>query len=266
MAHDRLRRIAPGRRFRQEEQLMVVRIGVTAAALTVAVLAMGEALAASESDQAPKSTPTEAAAVPAPKPTSPADASVPSPNRDKVRLRTLVREQALKSGLPPQIADAVAEVESAYNISASGSYGEVGLMQVLPSTARMLGFSGSLSELAEPATNIRYGVTYLTGAWRLAGGDICTTVMKYRAGHGETRFSYRSVHYCQRVRAILTAQGYPVTGEVPTPTFGDPVVGAIGPVARGKTGRRKSRVNWAAYDTRMRSLTKVGASTLRIMQ
>ncbi|CAH1653658.1 MULTISPECIES: transglycosylase SLT domain-containing protein [unclassified Chelatococcus] len=246
---------------------MVVRTGVPVAALTVAVLAMGQALAAPENGQAPKpvATPAEAAVAPAPKPATP-EASVPSPGRDKVRLRALVREQALKSGLPPQIADAVAEVESAYNISASGSYGEVGLMQVLPSTARMLGFSGSLAELAEPATNIRYGITYLTGAWRLAGGDICTTVMKYRAGHGETRFSYRSVHYCQRVRAILTAQGYPVTGEVPTPTFGDPVVGAIGPVARGKTGRRKSRVNWATYDSRMRNLTKVGSSTLRIMQ
>lgn len=252
---------------------MVVRIGVTAAALTVAVLAMGKALAAPEGGQAPKPAPTEAAALPVPvpkpvpKPIPSAETSAPAPNRDKVRLRALVREQALKSGLPPQIADAVAEVESAYNISASGSYGEVGLMQVLPSTARMLGFSGSLAELAEPATNVRYGVTYLSGAWRLAGGDICTTVMKYRAGHGETRFSYRSVHYCQRVRAILTAQGYPVPGEVPTPTFGDPVIGAVGSVARGKSVRgRRSRVNWAAYDTRMRNLTKIGASTLRIMQ
>ena len=248
---------------------MVVRIGITAAALAVAVLTTGKALAAPESDQAPKQAPSAASAVPmpVPKPSLPAEATAPPPGRDKVRLRALVREQALKAGLPPQIADAVAEVESAYNISASGSYGEVGLMQVLPSTARMLGFSGSLAELAEPATNIRYGVTYLSGAWRLAGGDICTTVMKYRAGHGETRFSYRSVHYCQRVRAILTAQGYPVSGAVPTPTFGDPVVGTVGAVARGKSVRgRKSRVNWAAYDTRMRNLTKIGAATLRIMQ
>ncbi|CAH1661854.1 lytic transglycosylase domain-containing protein [Chelatococcus asaccharovorans] len=246
---------------------MVVKFGVAAAALIVAAFAMDGALAAPESGPPPRPAEPASASEPIPKPAPPAEASTPSPNRDKVRLRALVREQALKAGLPPQIADAVAEVESAYNISASGSYGEVGLMQVLPSTARMLGFSGSLAELAEPATNIRYGVTYLTGAWRLAGGDICTTVMKYRAGHGETRFSYRSVHYCQRVRAILTAQGYPVSGSVPTPTFGDPVVGTIGPVARGKSVRgRRSRVNWAAYDTRMRNLTKIGAATLRIMQ
>ena len=141
-------------------------------------------------------------------------------------------------------------------------------MQVLPSTARMMGFDGTLAELADPATNIRYGVDYLTEAWRLANGDICTTVMKYRAGHGETRFSYRSVDYCQRVRAVLTAQGYPVTGEVPKPTFGAPVVaGRAGGRRVGLARGRKSRLNWAAYDARMRAISsKVTASTLRIMQ
>jgi soluble lytic murein transglycosylase-like protein len=186
---------------------------------------------------------------------------------DRLELRVMVREHALRAGLPPQIADAVAEVESSYNPRASGSYGEVGLMQVLPSTARLLGFGGTLAELALPATNIHYGVAYLSEAWRLAKGDVCTTVMKYRAGHGETRFSYRSVDYCQRVRAILTAQGYPVTGEVPKPTFGEPVLAGHGGGRRAVARGRKSRVNWAAYDARMRALSsKVTASTLRIMQ
>jgi soluble lytic murein transglycosylase-like protein len=203
-----------------------------------------------------------------PSPAAP-PASAPAPAKaDPLALRVMVRERALREGLPPQIADAVAQVESGYSPAAVGSYGEVGLMQVLPSTARLMGFDGTLAELAEPATNIRYGVNYLTGAWRLANGDICTTVMKYRAGHGETRFSYRSVDYCQRVRAILAAQGYPVTGEVPKPTFGEPVVAgrAVGRrvgLARG----RKSRLNWAAYDARMRAISsKVTASSLRIMQ
>jgi soluble lytic murein transglycosylase-like protein len=92
-------------------------------------------------------------------------------------------------------------VESGYNPAAIGGVGEIGLMQILPSTPRMLGFAGSNSDLAVPATNIHYGVTYLARAWRLAGGDLCTAVMKYRAGHGETRFSYLSVNYCLAVRA-----------------------------------------------------------------
>jgi hypothetical protein len=93
-------------------------------------------------------------------------------------------------------------------------------MQVLPSTARMMGFSGSLTDLAVPDTNIRYGVSYLAQAYRLAGGDLCTAVMKYRAGHGETRFSYLSVDYCNKVRARMTGRGFAVAGTVPVATFG----------------------------------------------
>jgi hypothetical protein len=135
--------------------------------------------------------------------------------------RALVRAEAARVGLPPDIADAVAEVESGYHPDASGAAGEVGLMQVMPPTARMLGFAGSPAELAMPEVNVHYGVAYLAQAWRLAGGDICTATMKYRAGHGETRFSVKSVDYCLSVRAKLAARGYPVTGAVPVATFGD---------------------------------------------
>jgi hypothetical protein len=46
--------------------------------------------------------------------------------------------------------------------------------------------------------------------------------MKYRAGHGETRFSTRSVDYCLAVRTKLAARGYPVKGLAPTASFGEP--------------------------------------------
>jgi soluble lytic murein transglycosylase-like protein len=100
-----------------------------------------------------------------------------------------------------------------------GAAGEIGLMQVMPPTAQMLGFQGGKEQLADPAVNIALGVRYLAEANRLAGGDLCTTVMKYRAGHGETRFSARSVAYCLRARKILGRDGYEVTGEVPAVTL-----------------------------------------------
>ncbi|WP_162244921.1 transglycosylase SLT domain-containing protein, partial [Aminobacter sp. DSM 101952] len=93
--------------------------------------------------------------------------------------------------LPAEFALAVMEIESFYDPEARGGDGEVGLMQVMPATARMMGFRGTLDDLAEPRTNIALGVRYLAGAFRLAGGDLCTTVMKYRAGHAETRFRFR---------------------------------------------------------------------------
>lgn len=129
-------------------------------------------------------------------------------------------EEALRNGVPFELVNAVMAVESGYNPSARGDVGEIGLMQVLPSTAALMGFSGSLEILVKPEVNIAYGAQYLANAWHLAGGDICTAVMKYRAGHGETRFSERSITYCLRVRTRLRQAGFPVTGSVPKPTAG----------------------------------------------
>jgi hypothetical protein len=118
-------------------------------------------------------------------------------------FRHIGRAEALRNGIPFALVDAVMWVESGYNPRARGGVGEVGLMQVLPTTAALLGFTGSLARLAEPAINIAYGARYLAQAWRLAKGDLCTTVMKYRAGHAQTRFSPLSIQYCNKVRMHL---------------------------------------------------------------
>jgi soluble lytic murein transglycosylase-like protein len=172
--------------------------------------------------------------------------------------RALVKMEALHDGLPWEIADAVMAVESGYNPGAIGTSGEIGLMQILPSTARVAGFSGSDLDLAVPETNIHYGVNYLAEAWNLAGGDLCTAVMKYRAGHGETRFSYRSVDYCLAVRGKLFARGYPVTGSVPVATFGEAdgvsFSGRSGSRCRHCLGDASGRVNLAALNTQLSAL------------
>jgi soluble lytic murein transglycosylase-like protein len=156
------------------------------------------------------------------------ETALPATSDTQTRYRALIVREATQAGLAPEIAEAVMAVESGFNAGAIGGVGEIGLMQILPSTARMLGFSGSLAELAVPETNIHYGVTYLARAWRLAGGDLCTAAMKYRAGHGETRFSFLSVNYCLAVRAKLAARGFRVTGSVPVATFGEPLRGGCG--------------------------------------
>lgn len=168
---------------------------------------------------------------PTPKATATPPAAPPASIRDAIRAlpvgagrahyRAIIEKETARTGLPADIAEAVMAVESGFNPAVIGAAGEIGLMQLMPPTARMLGFSGSLSDLAQPEVNIHYGVTYLSQAWRLAGGDLCTAVMKYRAGHAETRFSQLSVNYCLAVRSKLAARGYPVTGSVPVATFGE---------------------------------------------
>src|SRR5260370_1090494 len=101
-----------------------------------------------------------------------------------------------------------------------GGVGEIGLRQIRPETAAMLGFRGSAEDLAKPETNIHYGVTYLSKAWRLANGDLCRTLMKYRAGHGEEIMTARSVNYCNRALNHLAALGSPLaTGHATPPAI-----------------------------------------------
>jgi hypothetical protein len=169
--------------------------------------------------------------------------------------RALIAKEAAQQGLAPEIAEAVTAVESGFNPGAIGGAGEIGLMQILPSTARMLGFTGTTSDLAVPETNVHFGVIYLAQAWRLAGGDLCTAVMKYRAGHGETRFSYLSVNYCVAVRGKLFARGYPVTGNVPVATFGAAgLAPARGCGRRCRGAARIGTVNIAALNTRLSAI------------
>ena len=156
-------------------------------------------------------------------------------------LPLVTREAALR-GLPPEIADAVAMVETGYRPNAVGSSGEIGLMQVMPATAAQLGFRGTLDDLADPATNIQRGGAYLSRAGAAAGGDICRALTKYRAGLGEEVTSPLSAQYCARAtawlmggRATLDHPGGPASAGAPW-TFvaaPDPYVVAMPPIPEG---------------------------------
>ncbi len=171
------------------------------------------------------------------------------------------------TGLPADIADAVVHVESNYDPAVIGGVGEIGLMQIRPETAAMLGFRGSAEDLAKPETNIHYGVTYLSKAWRLANGDLCRTLMKYRAGHGEEVMTKRSVNYCNRARNHLAGLGSPLaTGTTPPAIIPASVLANISPklvlnspkdvYAQYKQGTpAASRAFWAAHEARVRAIT-----------
>ncbi|MFF9553397.1 lytic transglycosylase domain-containing protein [Methylobacterium fujisawaense] len=136
-------------------------------------------------------------------PVPPVAAPAPAVADARARFLPLIAREAAGTGLPLAVADAVARIESGYDPTVVGSVGEVGLMQVRPTTAAMLGFRGTVAELAAPEINVRYGVRYLAEAWRRADGDLCRALMKYRAGHGSEVISPLSQLYCARAQAIL---------------------------------------------------------------
>ena len=128
----------------------------------------------------------------------------------RARLLPMLQAEATRQGVPPALADAVAMVETGYTENAVGTSGEIGLMQVMPATAAMLGFAGSSTDLFKPETNIHFGVAYLARAWAASGGNVCRALMKYRAGVGQEGYSPLSIQYCQRASAWLSAQNSPL--------------------------------------------------------
>lgn len=121
----------------------------------------------------------------------------------QVPYHELISSYSRQYGVSPQLASAVIKIESNFNAKARGAHGEVGLMQIKPETARAMGYTGNTAGLYDPATNLKYGIKYLAMAHQLGGGDMCSAILRYNAGHGATRMNPTSKRYCGQVQAMI---------------------------------------------------------------
>ena len=97
-------------------------------------------------------------------------------------VRRLIDQWADHYDVPRSLVHRVVQRESNYNPAArNGPY--YGLMQILPATARGMGFRGQPSQLLDPDTNLRYAVRYLRGAWLVADGNQDAAVRWYASGY-----------------------------------------------------------------------------------
>jgi soluble lytic murein transglycosylase-like protein len=131
------------------------------------------------------------------------NAAAATPQLAKAQYSSIVSRYAAAYGVPAELAHAVIKVESNYRANVRGGAGEIGLMQIKPSTARMMGYSGNANGLFNPETNIKYGMKYLAQAHSLSGGTTCGTILKYNAGHGAKRMNPVSAAYCSKVKQQL---------------------------------------------------------------
>jgi len=112
----------------------------------------------------------------APPVTPPKKVNAPLPVRD---TRTLVRDAALRSGLPPSLVESVARVESALRPDAVSPKGALGVMQLMPATARKLD-----ADPHDTAQNIDAGARLLRELLIKYGGDVVKALSAYNAGEG----------------------------------------------------------------------------------
>lgn len=127
------------------------------------------------------------------------------PVAGRADLKKRIAAHAAAAGVPADLAEAVVSHESKFNPKARGSAGEIGLMQIKPQTARLLGYRGSAAGLYDVETNLKWGMAYLAGAYRLADGDTCGTILRYNAGHGARRMTLHASGYCRAVQQYVAA-------------------------------------------------------------
>lgn len=97
-------------------------------------------------------------------------------------LRRLINRYADEYDVPRSLFHRVIQRESGYRPQArNGPY--YGLMQILPQTARTMGFRGEPRDLLDAETNLTYAGKYLRGAWLVSRGNEERAVGWYARGY-----------------------------------------------------------------------------------
>lgn len=81
-------------------------------------------------------------------------------NINQIKYLDIVIKNSKEQGFDIELALAIIKKESNFNPKAKSSVGAVGLMQLLPETARWLGLKDT-SKLTNPDVNIKYGIKYM---------------------------------------------------------------------------------------------------------
>jgi soluble lytic murein transglycosylase-like protein len=98
--------------------------------------------------------------------------------RPQPHYEPLIRQHASQHGVRPELVRAVIQVESAFNARAVSPKGAMGLMQLMPATARRFGVIDPFN----PAENIRAGVSYLRQLLERYDHDEQLALAAYNAG------------------------------------------------------------------------------------
>jgi len=98
--------------------------------------------------------------------------------QDKLPFAAMVAAAAYEQKIDPELLHAIIHVESRHNPAAISPKGAIGLMQVLPATARRMG----IERFSTPEGNISAGARYLRFLLDIFGKDIQLALAAYNAG------------------------------------------------------------------------------------
>jgi soluble lytic murein transglycosylase-like protein len=97
-----------------------------------------------------------------------------------VPYERLIRQEAIRAGIDPELLLAVVRHESGFDPRAVSPAGAMGLAQLMPATARRFG----VVDPFDPAQNLRGGARYLSFLLDRYAGDLTLGLAGYHAGEG----------------------------------------------------------------------------------
>lgn len=137
---------------------------------------------------------------------TPVRSAAPPPTPTNNKVHRLLDEAAERHGLPAPLLHAVAAVESNYQQNARSGPGAIGVMQLMPATARSLG-----ADPHDTAQNIDAGTRFLRELLIKYGNDLTLALAAYNAGPGAVDFyggvpPYRETqHYVRKTISLYRA-------------------------------------------------------------